>query len=64
MEEKKAPFGNTEDADTMTSSIPTRQREEVADPMPDPAPAPEVDDIERSQIPTKVDDSGTTRRPG
>ena len=62
MEEKKAPFGNTDDADTMTSSIPTRQREEIANPMPDPAP--EVHDIERSQIPTKVDDSGTTRREG
>ncbi|MFN2519875.1 MAG: hypothetical protein ABR525_02385 [Candidatus Limnocylindria bacterium] len=64
MEEKKAPFANEENADTMTTSIPTRQGEEDVAPMPDPAPGPEVDDIERSQIPTKVDDSGTTRREG
>ncbi len=64
VEEKKVPFANEEDADTMTTSIPTRQGQEGVAPMPDAAAGPELDDIERSQIPTKVDDSGTTRREG
>ncbi len=64
MEEKKAPFGNGPNEDTLTSSIPTRERQETTGSMPDPVPDPAVDDLERAQIPTKVDDSGTTRRAG
>lgn len=62
MDDKKAPFGNDKDEDTTTSSIPTRKRKDNVEPMPDGSPGAGVDDMDRAQIPTEVDDSGTTRR--
>ncbi|MGH2451084.1 MAG: hypothetical protein ACRDGE_07420 [Candidatus Limnocylindria bacterium] len=58
MDERERPFGNEEDADTITSAIPSRSGRE------DGAPMPEQEDADRQQapLPTQVSDRIRTER--
>ena len=56
------PFGSRGDEETLTSAIPSRERQEDDGPMPDGSPSSELEAYERAQVPTQRSDITDTDR--